>query len=173
MDNKILDLYKLRQYSTNKNVILFLYNIKGGKKMLKKRIYIVIIIILIFAFCIGGYFLFCRNDNSIFTSISNISNNKNIKKEKVTSENYEEISNRISKELGDVNDTYYFSYACMYYIMENGFTKEYMTTQDESLLYKNIYDKTVQELINEGQQLMKDNNITIEEYKQNLNNTDI
>lgn len=139
--------------------------------MLKKRIYIVII--LIFAFCIGGYFLFCRNGNSIFTSTSNISDNKNIKKEKITSENYEEISNRVSKELGDVNDTYYFSYACMYYIMKDGFTKEYMTTQDESLLYKNIYNKTVQELINEGQQLMKDNNITIEEYKQNLNNTDI
>ena len=56
----------------------------------------------------------------------------------------------------------------MYYIMKDGLTQEYMTTQDENLLYKNIYNKTVQELIDDGKKIMADNNVTIEQYKEQL-----
>lgn len=138
--------------------------------MKKKIIFIVIGILLIGALCIGVYVL-SKDKVNISDTTSNIISTKSIKEEQITAENYEEISKKVTEELGDTDDTYYFSYACMYYIMKDGFTQEYMTTQDESLLYKNIYNKTVQNLIDEGKQLMKDNNITVEQYKQQLEKT--
>ena len=36
------------------------------------------------------------------------------------------------------------------------------------MLYKDIAGKTVQQLMDEGKQLMEENNITIEEYKEKL-----
>ena len=135
--------------------------------MNKKILYIIIGIVLIGALCIGAYVLLKNNDNASSTA-SNIISTKSIKKEQITAENYEEISKKVTEELGDTDDTYYFSYACMYYIMKDGFTQEYMTTQDESLLYKNICNKTVQNLIDEGKKLMKENNVTVEQYKKQL-----
>lgn len=135
--------------------------------MNKKILYIIIGIVLIGALCIGAYALLKNKDNTSSTA-SNIISTKSIKKEQITAENYEEISKKVTEELGDTDDTYYFSYACMYYIMKDGFTQEYMTTQDESLLYKNICNKTVQNLIDEGKKLMKENNVTVEQYKKQL-----
>lgn len=100
-----------------------------------------------------------------------VSNNifiKSIRKETISKENYEELSTKIPEELGETDDAYYFSYSSMYYVMKEGFTQEYLTTEDQSLLYKNIYGKTVQNLIDEGKQLMKDNNITLEQFKEQL-----
>lgn len=137
--------------------------------MIKKTVYIIIAIILISAICVGGYFLL--KDKGV---ISTAASTSSIRNEKITSENYKEISDKVSKELGDTDDAYYFSYICMYYVMKDGFTKEYMETQDDNLLYKNIYGKTLQDLINEGKKLMKDNGISLEEYKKQLvefNNT--
>ena len=139
--------------------------------MKKKALYIIIGIVLIAILCVGGYFLMKNKDEMPTTSISSDVAN-NIKNEKISSENYEEISKRITEELGDTEDTYCFSYACVYYVMKDGLTQEYMTTQDESLLYKNIYNKTVQNLIDEGKQLMEENNITVEQYKQQLEKID-
>ena len=133
--------------------------------MNKKKIIIISVFILMVVAGIGGYFLLKDKDN-----IPVISNTKNIRKEVITAENYEEISNKIGEELKDTDDLCYFGYACMYYIMKDGFTEEYMTSQDETLLYKSIHNKTVQKLIDEGKQLMKDNNVTIEQYKQEFQN---
>lgn len=138
--------------------------------MKKKIIFIVIGIVLIGTLCIGAYVL-SKDKVNISDTTSNIISTKSVKKEEITAENYEKISKKVTEELEDTDDTYYFSYACMYYIMKDGFTQEYMTTQDESLLYKNIYNKTVQNLIDEGKELMKDNNITVEQYKQQLEKT--
>lgn len=134
---------------------------KGNSKTI---LCIVIAIIIVIALIIGGYFLLKSADNTtIGASVSSI------KSEVITAENYEEVSNKIEEELGETDETYYFAYACMYYIMQDGLTAEYMTSQDESLLYKNIYNKTVQTLIDEGKNLMEENDITVEEFKQQVN----
>lgn len=84
----------------------------------------------------------------------------------VTADNYESIKDIFTEKQED--ELYYFYYACLYYGMKNIFTKEYISTQDENILYQEIHGKTVQQLVDEGKQLMKDNNITLEEYKQQL-----
>lgn len=38
-------------------------------------------------------------------------------------------------------------------------------------MYANIYGKTVQQLIDEGKQLMEENNVTIEQMKEQLKNS--
>ena len=42
-------------------------------------------------------------------------------------------------------------------------------TEDESEMYVNIYGKTVQQLIDEGKQLMEENDISLDEYKSKIN----
>lgn len=37
------------------------------------------------------------------------------------------------------------------------------------MAYKSLFGKTIRELIEEGKKLMKDNNITLEQYKEQLN----
>ena len=134
---------------------------KGNSKAI---LCIVIAIIVVIALVIGGYFLL-RNKDEITAGTEVAS----IKSEVITEENYEKVSEQLEKELGDTDETYYFAYACMYYIMQDGLTAEYMSSQDDSLLYKNIYNKTVQTLIDEGKNLMEENDITVEEFKQQVN----
>lgn len=123
---------------------------------------LVVVILVIGLLGLGAYI--ALNSETINVNGLNIFNN--IKDETVTAENYEKISDRVEQELGD--EMYYYAYACTYYIMKDGFTSEYLSTQDESLLYKNIYNKTVKQLVNEGKELMKEGNITIEQYKEQL-----
>ena len=120
----------------------------------KKGLYAVLIIILIVVIGVGGYFL--------------IKNMSGIKGETFTAENYDELMDRISEELNNTDDIYYLSYSMMYYIMRDGFTSALSGSEDESVMYANIYGKTVQQLIDEGKQLMEDNNITLDQYKGNL-----
>ena len=91
-----------------------------------------------------------------------------IRKETITAENYEEIFNRISEELKDTDDIYYLSYSVMYYMMKDGISSTLNGNEDENAMYVNIYEKTVQQLIDEGKQLMIDNNVSIEEFKENI-----
>ena len=86
----------------------------------------------------------------------------------VSEDNYETISTEVAEKYGDSDETYYFSYACSYYIISDGFTTEYLSTQDESLLYQNIYGKTVGELIENGKDLMEENDITVDEWKETI-----
>ena len=134
---------------------------KGNSKAI---LCIVIAIIAVIVLVIGGYFLVKNKDE--ITAGTEVAS---IKSEVITEENYEKVSEQLEKELGDTDETYYFAYACMYYIMQDGLTAEYMSSQDDSLLYKNIYNKTVQTLIDEGKNLMEENDITVEEFKQQVN----
>ncbi|MCI9246698.1 MAG: hypothetical protein HFJ30_06215 [Clostridia bacterium] len=96
------------------------------------------------------------------------SGKSSLKKEVVSQENYETILDEVGKKFGESDETYYYTYACIYHTAKAGFTDEYLQSKDESMLYKDITGKTVQQLIDEGKQLMEENNVTIEEYKQTL-----
>lgn len=131
---------------------------KNEKKKSKVFLYAIIAVIIIAVVGIGAYF---------------IKNSKNIKNETITAENYEEIMDRIGKELKDENDKYYLSYSVMYYVMKDGIASVFSENENTSTssMYTNIYGKTIKQLIDEGKQLMKENNITLDEYKSQLQNT--
>ena len=128
---------------------------KNEKKKSKVFLYAIIAVIIIAVVGIGAYF---------------IKNSKNIKNETITAENYEEIMDRIGKELKDENDKYYLSYSVMYYVMKDGIASVFSENENTSTssMYTNIYGKTIKQLIDEGKQLMKENNITLDEYKSQL-----
>ena len=102
------------------------------------------------------------NKESLFNSIENT---------KLTKENYEELSNKYAEKNKDNDNLYYYSYAVLYYTMKDGLNNLSKTSKNEEIIYKNIYGKTINQLIKEGKELMKQNNITIEKYKENLKNT--
>ena len=123
----------------------------------KTKVVIIVFFIILVTIVVGGFFLIKKG---IFLS--------NIRKETITAENYEEIFNRISEELKDTDDIYYLSYSVMYYMMKDGIASKLNGNEDENAMYVNIYEKTVQQLIDEGKQLMIDNNVSIEEFKENI-----
>ena len=123
----------------------------------KTKVVIIVFLIILVTIVVGGFFLIKKG---IFLS--------NIRKETITAENYEEIFNRISEELKDTDDIYYLSYSVMYYMMKDGISSTLNGNEDENAMYVNIYEKTVQQLIDEGKQLMIDNNVSIEEFKENI-----
>lgn len=91
----------------------------------------------------------------------------------LTAENYETLTSKFSEKYKDKDEFYYFSYAILRNALADGI-KSALSNQDNSIedavMYKNIYGKTINELIEEGKELMKNNNISVEEYKQSLNN---
>ena len=123
--------------------------------MNKKVLMIVVAVVVAIAVIVGGFLLLSSGKSSL-------------KKEVVSQENYETILDEVGKKLGESDETYYYTYACIYYVAKDGFSDEYLQSKDESLLYKNIVGKTVQQLIDEGKKLMEENNITVEQYKQQL-----
>lgn len=123
----------------------------------KTKVVIIVFLIILVTIVVGRFFLIKKG---IFLS--------NIRKETITAENYEEIFNRISEELKDTDDIYYLSYSVMYYMMKDGISSTLNGNEDENAMYVNIYEKTVQQLIDEGKQLMIDNNVSIEEFKENI-----
>jgi len=123
--------------------------------MNKKVLMIVVAVIVAIAVIVGGYLLLTSGKSSL-------------KKEVVSQENYEAILDEVGKKFGESDEAYYYTYACIYHTAKVGLTEEYLQNKDESLLYKDITGKTVQQLIDEGKKLMEENNVTIEEYKQKL-----
>lgn len=123
--------------------------------MNKKVVTIVVAVIVAIAVIVGGCLLLSSGKSSL-------------KKEVVSQENYEAVLDKVGKKFGESDETYYYTYACIYYTAKAGFTEEYLQNKDESLLYKEIAGKTVQQLMDEGKQLMDENNVTIESYKQQL-----
>lgn len=135
-------------------------------------LYVIILIIVIVLLGLGIYFVL--DHESINTNGGIFS--KSIKEETITEENYQEMMDKIEEEMKDDEELYYLSYSMMYYMIQDGVSSAFTNPDDENAMYVNIYGKTVQELIDEGKQLMKDNGVTIEEYKQgleNLNNINI
>jgi len=124
--------------------------------MNKKVLMIAVAVIVAIVVILGGFLLLSSGKSSL-------------KKEVVSQENYEKILDEVEKKFGESDETYYFTYACIYHTAKAGFTDEYLQSKDESMLYKEISGKTVQQLIDEGKQLMEENNVTIEEYKEKLN----
>lgn len=136
----------------------------------------IISIITILVLGIGLFFIFSSNDKSSNNSDVNSSSSglfsKGIKDEVVTAENYQDLSSRIAPELNNEDEAYQFVYACMYYIMQDGMSVafDFNLTDEEkdSKTYERVYGKTVKQLINEGKQLMKDNDMTVEKFKQGM-----
>lgn len=124
----------------------------------------VIVFIVIALLLLGAYFLL--NRDSIDTNGGIFS--KSIKEETITAENYEEIMNKVKDKMEDDEELYYLSYSIMYHMVQDGIPSATTLDSDKSAMYFNIYGKTVKQLIDEGKKLMKDNKVTLEEYKQGL-----
>ena len=129
-----------------------------------KVLYIIIVLIVI-AVRGGGVYLALNNNENITTSGSIFT--KSLKDEVVTAENYEEIKQKMENELKE-DELYYASYAMLTYITQDGLTNLSNIEEDDSAMYVRIYGKTVKQLIDEGKQLMKENDMTIEKYKKSL-----
>lgn len=150
--------------------------------MKKKSTVIYIIIAVVVLAIIGAslYFILNRDTTNLSegTSENSVKNentaseqntSKSIKNEVITAENYEKLMNQAEQEFTeDDEEIYYLSYAVMYYIMTDGMEAALSGSEDESEMYVNIYGKTVQQLIDEGKQLMEENNVSLDEYKQKI-----
>lgn len=123
----------------------------------------VIIAIAVVALVGVGIFFVLKNSDSTSTGAGLFS--KNIRSETITAENFEEMMTRLDNEMEGEDDLYYLSYSIMYYMVQDGMEASTDPEADESATYARIYGKTVETLINEGKQLMSDNDITVEEYK--------
>lgn len=91
-----------------------------------------------------------------------------IKDEIITAENYEEVMSKIGNEWKD--EAYYFTYACLYYVAKDGMAAAFSNPDDKEAMYVRVYGKSVKQLIEEGKQLMQENDMTVEKYKQSLQN---
>ena len=107
-----------------------------------------------------------------YSAIQKILPIKNYKNMIITEENYDEIMEHMKEELDKEDEVYYATYAMTYYMMQDGLTEAFSNLGDESFnesaMYSRIYGKTMKQLINEGKQLMKQENITLEQYKKSL-----
>ena len=131
------------------------------KSKSKTGLYVAIIVIVAVALIAGAWFLLGNKGTvDIFS--------KSIKNEVITAENYEEVTKKFQEEVGESDELYYVGYAMFYYMMKDGMAAAFEPNADESAVYANIYGKTMKQLIEEGKQLMKDNNVTIEQFKQGM-----
>ena len=85
------------------------------------------------------------------------------KRTKLTAENFESVMDEASNEL-DEDERAYLAYSGRYYMISDGLSN----LNDEDAAYQNIYDKTVQDLIDEGKDLMEEEGITPEEFTESL-----
>lgn len=144
-----------------------------GKNQNEKNntlLYVIIVFIIIALLGVGAYFVLNHETANTNGGISS----KSIREETLTAENYEEMMDKIEKEMKEDEELYYLGYSITYYMVQDGLASALKGNSDESAMYVNIYGKTVKQLIDEGKQLMKDNDMTIEKFKQeieNMNNT--
>ena len=133
-----------------------------------KGLMVFIVIIIIVALGVGAYFLLTNKDT--LTAGGNNTQTASKLNERITAENYEELTESIAQELGDSDNLYYFTYATTYYIAKDGISSAFSGSEDESEIYVNIYGKTAKDLIKEGKELMQENDVTIDELKSSLEN---
>ena len=55
-------------------------------------------------------------------------------------------------------------------MMTDGMSSAFSGNEDENAMYVNIYGKTAENLIEEGRQLMEENNVSLDEFKENIEN---
>ena len=128
-----------------------------GNKDLKSsnKGYTIIILILIIAVAAVIFFI--------------VHNNKNdIKSQVFSAANYEELMNEISIELHGTDEIYYLGYAIMYNAVKEGAASGMVGGDAEEAMYESIYGRRVQDLINEGKDLMRKNDVTIDEFKKQI-----
>ncbi len=90
----------------------------------------------------------------------------------LTAENYKSLSEEYSNNNKDSDNLYYYTYACMYYMVKDGLSSTTLSEdQQQEAMYSRIYGKTINQLISEGKKLMADNNTTVNDYKQTLKST--
>ncbi|MBR1540724.1 MAG: hypothetical protein IJ629_06205 [Clostridia bacterium] len=133
------------------------------------------ILALIAAIAIGVFFglksqgidLFTNSssEKTFSTSYNPIDNDLNIK---LNQENFDKISKNFSENNKDSDDLYYYTYAFMYYSFKAYEDIDSFNDMENIDTNQKMYGKTINELINDGKQLMKDDNTTIEEYKKSL-----
>ena len=133
-----------------------------------KGLMVFIVIIIIVALGVEAYFLLTNKDT--LTAGGNNTQTASKLNERITAENYEELTESIAQELGDSDNLYYFTYATTYYIAKDGISSAFSGSEDESAIYVNIYGKTAKDLIKEGKELMQENDVTIDEFKSSLEN---
>ena len=85
------------------------------------------------------------------------------KRTKLTEENIDEVMEEAGDKL-DEDEKAYLAYSVMYYVFTDGLSN----LDDEDAAYKNIYDKTIQDLINEGKDMMEEEGITPEEFTESM-----
>ena len=56
----------------------------------------------------------------------------------------------------------------MQYMLKDGLSAALTDSDNEEAMYKSIYGKKVGDMIEEGKQLMKEDNTTVEQFKENL-----
>ncbi len=95
---------------------------------------------------------------------------KPIREQIITANNYNDIMQEVELQIKEDDDLYYFTYAYLYYTTTDGMSSIFMYNYDENTMFSNIYGKTIQQLIDEGKQLMKKNDMSIEKFKQEINN---
>lgn len=130
------------------------------KKSSNMVLKIVVILIVAVVVTVGVYF-----------GAQFIFNNVMLKGETITAENYEELMKKVGEKLDGQDDLYHLTYGMMYHMVKDGLAASLTNSEDESAMYANIYGKTVQQLIDEGKQLMEENNVTIEQMKEQLKNS--
>lgn len=126
---------------------------------------VVIAVIVILLICMGAFIFISRN--SAEPSSAGVSND--IRNEVITAENFDEMTDKIDKEFDqDGDDIYYISYSVMYYMMQDSISAAARNEDTEGDIYTSIYGKTVQTLIDEGKSLMEENEVSLEQYKQSI-----
>lgn len=93
----------------------------------------------------------------------------NIQNTVLTKENYQSTIDEYANKYGQKDEYYYFSYALIYNITKDSLGNLFNSSEDDSVAYKNIYGKSIKQLVNEGKNLMHENNTTIDEYKKSIN----
>ena len=136
----------------------------SNEKKKNKKGLVALIIIVVIAVVIGGFFVL---ENK---GIIKIGRKAKVLNETITAENFDELTKSIAEELGKSDELYYFAYAGMYYMMTDGMSSAFSGNEDENAMYVNIYGKTAENLIEEGRQLMEENNVSLDEFKENIEN---
>lgn len=146
---------------------------KGLKIVLDLFIVVCSILVIIVGVDVG--LSLTGNDDKkkeLYSVIQDILPIKNYKNIIITEENYDEIMEQMKEELNKEDEVYYASYSMMYYMIQDGMTEVFSNLDNENYnekaVYSRIYGKTMNQLIDEGKLLMKQENITLEQYKKNL-----
>ena len=128
----------------------------------------IVVIILIIIVIASIVYWVNKSNNDVDSNAEIAETNTSVLNETITEENFDELTEEIASELGETDELYYFSYATMYYMMVDGFSSAFSEEDVETAMYANIYGKTAEDLISEGKELMQENDITIDEWKANL-----